>query len=483
MTRPPPSDSIRTIVESAVPSIRVETISTIPTKRLLRPFKVKLTDGRTLLLNLSSPPSRLLRSEQWLIQSEATVIKWLLKDASKQLGETTHILTEEDAEKLPLKEGLSRRWGRHSALEASTSFKDQLLGYLPTLIKHSSTTIEAGSAFSLFEPTSGDSISSLGKHLTDTERKSINFQKGRLLRRIADFTSPNGRFGLAVTVLGPPRASQDTQGEASESKFDFDGTDSWRKTFHSLLEGILRDGEDLAVTISYELVRKTFYKFGHLLDAITTPRLVVCDADDDDIVLVSRSVEAADGKTGKARKGSVEAKIESVDSSIDETRHKQDELTKDEETIRVTGLRDWSNCIFGDPLFATAFSHTNPEFERGFKQTFDAHVKHENDGSDEQQENTDIIEDPDNASTRILLYECYHATVSIVRQFYRPDADSSEREIAARRRLVAALAKLDHVDVAGSAEKRPRRLSRDEWPVKKPRGDTPAVKQEPGESA
>ncbi|KAI3319940.1 hypothetical protein HD806DRAFT_525238 [Xylariaceae sp. AK1471] len=480
MTRPRPSDSVRAIVESAIPSIRIEDISSIHTKRLLRPFEVKLADRRTLLLNLSPPPSRLLRSEQWLMQSEAAVIEWLWKDVYQRPREDTQMPSEKSIGKRPQGESSVGGWAHESGLDTSPSPKDQLVSYLPTLIKHSSTSTEVGSAFSLFEPTPGDSISSLGRPLTNTERKSINLQKGRLMRRIANFTSPNGKFGLAVTVLGPPRVPEDAREKSRESKLDFDGTDSWRKTFHLLLEGILRDGEDLAVTISYEKVRTTFHKFSHLLDAITTPRLVVCDADEDDIVLVTRLEKKPEGRQqeDETQRRSPKIKPDPDISSTNPIGEAQASLDKDDATIKITGLRDWSNCIFGDPLFATVFSRATPEFERGFRQSHETRVKHE-DGDQAQEQNINNIEDPDNAPTRILLYECYHATVSIVKQFYRPDENSSEREIAARRRLVAALTKLEHVNVSESAGKRPRRLSRGEWPIKRPRGDTPTPKKEP----
>ncbi|KAJ8131256.1 hypothetical protein O1611_g2368 [Lasiodiplodia mahajangana] len=360
MTRPRPSRSVRAIIESAVPSLKVEAISIVPTKQLLRTFKVKLADERTLSLNLPPPPSRLLRSEQWLLQSEAAVIEWLLEDSRKQPSKNIRQLTEKNAGKSPQGEGWPERWGDQS---------DQLATYLPILIKHSSTSAESGSAFSLFEPPPGSPISSLGKPLTHTERKSINFQKGRLVRRIAEVTAPSGRFGQAATVIGQPRAPENSQKEVQETRLDFDGVDSWRQTFHLLLEGILRDGEDLAVTMSYELVRTTFYKFGHLLDAVTTPRLVVCDVDEDDIVLVSRSERTLKGEEQRQTKGSespAKAVIKPDDSPAGPSTKSQTSLEDDVTPIKITGLRDWSSCIFGDPLFATVFTHPAPEFDRGF---------------------------------------------------------------------------------------------------------------------
>ncbi|KAI1751109.1 hypothetical protein F4782DRAFT_541185 [Xylaria castorea] len=481
MTRPRPSDSVRAIIESAIPNTRIEAISTIPTKRLLRTFKVQLADERALLLNLPPPSSRLLRSEQWLLQSEAAVVGWLLDDFCQQ-SKGARPLNQRSAGKRSQEESSPRRWTASSVLSAHGN---QLVRFLPNLITHSPTSSGTGPAFSLLEPTLGDTISSLGEILTPAERKSVNFQKGHLMRRIANITSPNGKFGPPVTVLGQPHTPGDMQRTTRDTNMDFDGTDSWRKTFHLLLEGILRDGEDLAVTMTYELVRATFHKFGHLLDAVTTPRLVVCDAGEDDVVLVWRPKGVAkerEQEEAESPKRNQKVKLEPGEPS-------GGALTDgDSSTVEVTGLRDWSNSIFGDPLFATVFSHATPEFEQGFRRQphDEPGVTKKEEEEDEKSSSSsssssddvdeDIIEDPDNAPTRILLYECYHATASIVRQFYRSDADSSAREIAARRRLVAALAKLEHVGVGEPAGKRPRRLSRDDWPVKRPRGDTPEVK-------
>ncbi|KAI0550920.1 hypothetical protein F4679DRAFT_572592 [Xylaria curta] len=477
MTRPRPSDSVRTIIERAIPNTKIEAISTISSKRPLRTFRVQLADERALLLNLPPPSSRLLRSEQSLLQSEVAVVCWLQDDIC-QRSKDARPLNKRSTMKSPKKESSLEQRASSKGLSAHG---DQLVRFLPNLVTHSSTSSETDPAFSLTEPTLGDTISSLGKILTPAERKSVDFQEGHLMRRIANITSPNGKFGPPVIVLGQPQTTGDTQKPTRDTKMDSDGTDSWRKTFHLLLESILRDGEDLAVTISYELVRATFHKFGHLLDAVKTPRLVVCDAGEDDVVLVWRPKGVANERIQEEAESP--KRSPKIKSEPGEEPGGASTDNNDSSTIEVTGLRDWSNCIFGDPLFATVFSHATPEFEQGFRQPHDepAVIKKEEDKKsssskddvDEQKHDIDIIEDPDNASTRILLYECYHATASIVRQFYRPDTDSSAREIAARRRLVAALAKLEHVGGGESAGKRPRRLSRDEWPVKRQRGDTP----------
>ncbi|KAI0517708.1 hypothetical protein F5B22DRAFT_635614 [Xylaria bambusicola] len=497
MTQPRPSESVRAIIESAVPNIRLETVSIISTKRLLRAFKVKLANERTLLLKLLPPPSRLLRYEKWFVQSEAAVVEWLSQDACERDDKGSQSPDEKRAGKRPREAYPTTRRSDQTASAKPSSFESQLRRYLPTLIVHSSISTETSSAFCLFEPTLGDPISSLGKPLTLAERRSVDFQKGRLIRCIANVKSPNGRFGQVATVLEQPHVSDESKRVLQETKLDFDGADGWRKTFHLLLEGILRDAEDRAVTMSYELVRTTFRKFAHLLDAITTPRLVVIDGDEDEVVLVEEPEKVKTNQEEdklETLKESARIKVEPEDSDAES---QQQHNTR---VLEITGLQDWSNCIFGDPLFATVFSHTTPEFEHGFRQinrdkdSDELHdikeedhatssdeeegskeVKKEEEKKKQQDVDVDIIEDPENASTRILLYECYHATVAIVKQFYRPDADSSEREIAARRRLVAALAKLEHVDASESAGKRPRRPSDGDWPVKRPRGDTPVT--------
>jgi hypothetical protein len=72
----------------------------------------------------------------------------------------------------------------------------------------------------------------------------------------------------------------------------------------------------------------------------------------------------------------------------------------------------------------------------------------------------DVIEDGENAEVRLLLYRCYRAVVSIVTEYYRPQGDSSRRELEGRRKLTSALAELEKIDVVvNDALKRARSLS------------------------
>ncbi|KAI0388707.1 hypothetical protein F5Y17DRAFT_463455 [Xylariaceae sp. FL0594] len=473
---------VSTLVEQALPGVKVDAVSVFHSQKPASLFEVKLGDGRTLMLHVLLSPGKLLRSERWIIRSERAVVEWLTKDRPGNGSD---------------------KW--HSVVKSIRS-------YLPTLVEHSSLPTESGPAYNLFEPTPGRPISSLEHPPTIEERGYLDFQKGRMLRRLARAVAPDRKFGLVAVVLGPFLNVGGATEEAPDPGLDNDGMYSWRKTFHLLLEGILRDGEDLAVTISYELVRRTFRKYGHLLDAVTTPRLVAYDADDDDVVFVTRAgtQEAAPpGDERGGREGGV-AKTDPNESPANAAGGSPVKPEGDKQAMRITGLQDWSNCIFGDPLFAPGFSRSAPAFERGFhtgqdgsgaetkgdwkpsledakenenvevEGKYHAQKERQGDGNDFD----DIIEDPDNAQTRILIYECYHAIVSIVTQFYRAGAHSSEREDAARRRLVSALNMLSQTGVGDTASKRPRRSSQQESPAKRSRGDdppapTPAVQCEP----
>ena len=79
----------------------------------------------------------------------------------------------------------------------------------------------------------------------------------------------------------------------------------------------------------------------------------------------------------------------------------------------------------------------------------------------------DPLDDPQNAESRCLLYECYHAATAIVREYYRRCSDSDDREMPARKRLTQALRKLDKMDDMGK-ERRPHPTG-EASPKKRPR--------------
>ncbi|KAI5919715.1 hypothetical protein F4810DRAFT_471735 [Camillea tinctor] len=424
MNRPPSPEPIHALIRNAIPNVVVESVSTLTTSQSQRVFSVKVSDGRTLSLRLAPLASGSLRYEQWPLLSEARLTRWIFRVSAEPSSGKRDEYRQHGTDK-SYRNKRSPEENQGTNPEISPSAKRRMLNYLPNLVAHSSLPTEMGLGFNIFEQTEGTPISSLPRPLTTAERDLVEFQKGRLMRYISEFTSPNGKFGLAVATLGPSMSTEfhGTQ----QAGFGSDGMTTWAEAFHSLLEAILRDAEDLSVTISYATIRGHFYRLGHILDAVTVPRLVVLDAAEDGNVLVSRSSDERDH----------------VSSST---------TTASESQITVTGLCDWSKSIFGDPLFATVFvQDTIPEFIRGFRKapTPPASPSHDTSTTDSSAASVDIsfIEDKDNAQVRLLLYECYHATAAVVRQFYRPGIDRSEQEIAARRRLTTVLARLDTVRV------------------------------------
>lgn len=53
------------------------------------------------------------------------------------------------------------------------------------------------------------------------------------------------------------------------------GMNSWSLAFNAMLEGILRDGENMAVTMPFHAIRRHFRKLVHFLEEVKVPRLVV----------------------------------------------------------------------------------------------------------------------------------------------------------------------------------------------------------------
>jgi hypothetical protein len=113
--------------------------------------------------------------------------------------------------------------------------------------------------------------------------------------------------------------------------------------------------------------------------------------------------------------------------------------------IRLTGLRSWGQGVFGDPIMADVFEEPTEGFMEGWRE-----------GGE------DIIEDTENAEARLLLYRCYRAVVAIVTEYYRPQSDSSRRELEGRKKLTSILADLEKIDIEeGIALKRVRSISGD----------------------
>ncbi|KAF4453556.1 hypothetical protein F53441_3802 [Fusarium austroafricanum] len=461
-----PESYVLSLLNGISPRLSVKELEVVPSARLQRLYNVKVTEGPSLLLALPPPAViRLLRSEKSTLGSEAAVLKWLSAVARER-----KICSGSGAG-----ESISRTAG--STL-GSESTADLLTGYLPFLVRHESLGGVLPVEYNLLRPPRGTPISGLSKPLNFCEQRTVDFQTGQLLRRISSQVSPTGRFGISADVLSvPPSVAHHPPQRFEGSLTDSKGADSWRVAFHSLIESVLRDGEDLAIMFNYSNIRHQFERFEHLLDAVTKPRLVILDAGEDSNTLIHRLCET-ERKTlappkevqlqpksfkGNPRKSDHVGKGRQDYRVVfqDDANIKEDCVTTEGSNrshIEVTGLRQWSNCLFGDPFMASIFSkrpRPSDDFWRGFDKPLSGETT------------ANIIEDRDNAHIRILLYECYHAVVSLVGEYYRPQNDSSRRELAARKYLGNVLARLEELDDMG--RQRRRRMSGEMSPAKRPR--------------
>ncbi|KAK4452058.1 hypothetical protein QBC34DRAFT_294188 [Podospora aff. communis PSN243] len=382
MCRQPMASAVETVLLPFLPSgdggtTTVTAVRGSPSLRLPRTYAVDVSSGRTLQLVLS-PPSvlRLLRFERSLVENEAVAVGW----AQSQPAATS----------LPL----------------------------PVLIHASSDLFNAlDSPFTIFQPSLGTPLALVSPPLPGASRHIIDKHTGSLLRRLATLRSPTGGFGPAAAVIPLKDPSQRRiQPLGIGGSIGNGGTKSWSLAFQAMLEGILRDGEDMAVGVPYVAARKQFSRLGYVLDGVKTARLVVVDGAAEDNVLVQNGA--------------------------------------------VTGLSDWSNCLFGDPLFATVFSEGPSDgFMEGFNDS-SATMTNTDMGTFQLATSDAVVEEVGTAKVRVLLYGMYHALVTIVKEFYRPRVDSGAREMEGRKRLNEVMGMLASIDVVERDVEVPKRIHR-----------------------
>jgi hypothetical protein len=365
-----PVRRLKDILSHLVPDATLDTFEQLPSTQLPRLYNLSMSDGKKLLLSFSpSLAVRLLRHEATMMSSEATLVYFIAgTDRQEEAG------------------GPSR-----GQAEPPPRLTEQL-ELVPKLLKHSSNNKEMAYPYSIFEPTDGAPLSTLSIYLTLPERRLVDKQIGSMARGLASLTSPSGTFGTASQVLPDP-FTPGSSTAAEKTK----GPKTWSEAFNLILEGILRDGEDMAVLLPYEVVRAHHQRFAWRLDAVKIPRLVVLDAGTETNVMVERG---SDNRT---------ANVPNSDP-------------------KLTGLRNWGRGVFGDPLISSCFEDPSEGFFAGWR------------GGGEE-----VVEDAENAKVRLLLYQCYRAIVSIVTEYYRPHVDSSRKELEGRRKLTSALAELDKV--------------------------------------
>jgi hypothetical protein len=384
-----PVRRLKDILGRVIPDVTLGPVEELLHTQLARLYTLRMSDGRKLLLSFApSQAVRLLRHESTMLSSEAILVSFITG--------TDH---------------LSEAGGQPSSSIRSQPAPAELLNLVPKLLKHSANNREMAYPYSIFETTAGSSLSSLSVYLSLPERRLVDRQVGFMVRQLASMTSPSGTFGTVSRVL-PDVFSASYNPRTSQTP-ESNGSKTWSEAFNLLLEGVFRDGEDMAVLLPYETIRTHYQRLSWRLDAVTIPRLLILDAGSETNVMIERSAE--DGSADEASGGAT-----------------------------LKGLRSWSQGVFGDPLLCNAFEDASEGFLEGWV------------------EEGCLIEDPVGSNVRALIYRCFRAVVSIVTEYYRPQGDSSRRELDGRRKLTSALAELEKIDsVLSDSSKRRRSASRE----------------------
>ncbi|KAL2268150.1 hypothetical protein VTJ83DRAFT_2996 [Remersonia thermophila] len=462
-------------------SIDRQTLKLLPSTRQQRLFELRLSTGQTLHLALPAVSFlRPQRSEQDLLESEASTVRWIRDTLTKQRAPTPPREDQEPGSPSP------------PSPDAPIT-AESLPALLPTLLHYIPAATCQLSPSAVYAPVRGTPLSLLPTPPTPAARETIDRQVGQLFRSLATLTSPTGRFGPLATIIGAPtatpsrRASPEGRISASAAPGTqptaqrppppppppprlprvlvegglsaTGGAASWAVAFHSMLEGVLRDGEDMAVVMSYATIRRHVRRLGYMLDEITTPKLVIVDGAEDGNVLIDDTREESQGGSGnkeaveemsaevkngngngihgKQKEKEEEEEEEEEEAEEEEKKEKEKGVDKDAATEslqkqqqpeppRVAGLRDWSRAVFGDPLLATVFSDPHlPPPSAAFIAGLSGAKASDPSGTNAANlpyplPEGGTIESPSTAYVRILLYQVYHAVARIVREFYRP---------------------------------------------------------------
>lgn len=175
---------------------------------------------------------------------------------------------------------------------------------VPQVIKYDSHGSSLGSAFLMESHIPGRRLSELSPYLSASEKSTVDRTLGAYVRNLTSLSAT--QFGLTHRVFAKK------------------GHSTWREAFLALLEMVLRDGEDMLITVPYESIRWYVLQHQKFLDEITEPRLVALNVCEPHNVLL------------------------------------------DEHTKQVTGLVGFSNVIWGDPLMSGGIADGSDAFFEGF---------------------------------------------------------------------------------------------------------------------
>ncbi|KAK4136213.1 hypothetical protein BT67DRAFT_491732 [Trichocladium antarcticum] len=442
MCQPPPDQAIRDMLGAAIPpDAAIEKVHMVQSLRPQRIYEVVLSHGRTLHL-VQPPPTmfRPMRSEQDMVASEAAAVRWIREAAA----------THEQAPCAP------DPHHPHPPLQT----------LLPTLLHAGRDRTPFAASFAVYAPVPGVPLALLphqpGPDSHDHDH--IQAQLGSLARSLARLTSPTGRFGpvaavvcpldsLPTTPPPPPSLSSSPSATATATATATKPRHHHHHHHHHYHPGT---------------------RHGHSPGSGSAGLLARTRGADRWAVAFHSMLEGGDEGRG-GRGGEVEEEEGGRGGVGDKKGDATDGNAVEEQDtprLRVSGLRDWSSCVFGDPLLAAVFSDPLQQpppaaFLAGFN---GGTVERTRTRDHDLPLDTSIVDDADNAWIRLLLYQVYHAVAHIVSGFYRPRPDSSARELEARRRLNEVLARL--ADVPDEPKRRHPRPSGDMSPAKRLRGSS-----------
>lgn len=167
-----------------------------------------------------------------------------------------------------------------------------------------STANSINTAYLLRTYIRGTPLADLSPHLSASERTEIDRSLGSHLSALSQLRLD--RFGLTHRIVAGT------------------GHTTWAEAFGSLLESVMRDCEDMLISLPYEIIRYYAGKHKAHLNAITEPRMIALDIGGPRSVLLG------------------------------------------ERSRQIVGLLGFSNVAWGDPMLASVFADPSDAFWEGF---------------------------------------------------------------------------------------------------------------------
>lgn len=421
---------IEKIISSSISKAEVRNITRMPSGRYLETYLATMTNNSQFAFSLSRR-IRNIRSEQGALSAEAAFLQWL---------EFLH--NESTSAKHTLIESQNTTHDNNDSVSDGCHQVRCIWRYVPKLLEHNLAIMPEPTPYSITTVQVGQTIATLETGLTVAERHSVDFQIGQLLRRISLIPSPTNRFGFGEAIIPPIQTRSISRRQKSVVEMPRISYARWSEFFAHLLHNATTDAASLGIILPTTSIDRCMNRFSKILDIGVEPSLVVFDAGLDKNVLVRRVDPTNSRGSRKRPSGRALRPQGDLDSDI---------VNTSEGAVEVTGLREWSNFIFGDPLFTYTFSN---QPSSTLVHGFNARIENLEPGV------VDCVGSPVKgstyAATRLVLYQMYHATAAVVREFISREANAYERELEARKQLMVAVRHMDTLkDIVLPTRERP----------------------------